>query len=83
MTRDIIVEIAKKENICLKEQNISEAALFNAQEIWLTSSTKEILPVTKLNNKIVGNGKPGAHWQQMMNAFQRYIKAIGQTRAIR
>ena len=76
ITRDLIVELADKQNICLKEQAITEADLFNAQEIWLTSSTKEILPVTKLNDKIISNGKPGSHWHQMINSYHAYIKEL-------
>ena len=74
VTRDLIVEIAEKHNICIKEQAITEGDLFNAQEIWLTSSTKEVLPVTKLNDKIISHGKPGAYWKQMINAYHSYIQ---------
>lgn len=76
ITRDLIVEIAKQQNFCLKEQNISEAELLNAQEIWVTSSTKEIAPVTKLNDKIIGTGKPGPHWNKMMQAYQSYKQGL-------
>jgi len=70
ITRDLIVEIAKQKDICLKEKNISETDLLNAQEVWVTSSTKEIAPVTKLNDKVIADGKPGAHWHKMMQAYQ-------------
>jgi len=76
VTRNLVVEIAEKDNLCLKQQAISETELFNAQEIWLTSSTKEILPVTVLNDKIVGNGKPGPFWQKMMADFQAYKEVL-------
>ncbi|MCU7937935.1 MAG: D-amino acid aminotransferase [gamma proteobacterium symbiont of Bathyaustriella thionipta] len=72
ITRDLIVEIAQQQKFCLKEQTISETDLLNAQEIWVTSSTKEIAPVTKLNDKIISNGKPGPHWHKMMQAYQSY-----------
>lgn len=71
VTRNLIVEIAPEHSICLKEQVISKDELFNADEIWLTSSTKEILPVTSLNDKIIGNGKPGPYWQKIMTAYQQ------------
>ncbi len=74
VTRDLIVEIAHKQEICLKEQAIHEEDLFNAQEIWLTSSTKEILPVTKVNDKIINHGKPGPYWHQLISAYQDYIQ---------
>jgi D-alanine transaminase len=76
ITRDLIVEIAKQQNFCLKEQNISETELLNAQEIWVTSSTKEIAPVTRLNDKIIGTGKPGPHWLKMMQAYQSYKQGL-------
>ncbi|MCN4143732.1 MAG: D-amino acid aminotransferase [Thiohalomonas sp.] len=76
ITRDLIVEIAKQQNFYLKEQNITKAELLNAQEIWVTSSTKEIAPVTKLNDKIIGSGKPGAHWNKMMQAYQSYKQGL-------
>lgn len=76
VTRNLVVEIAKKEQLCLKEQAIMETELIDAQEIWLTSSTKEILPVTTLNDKIVGNGKPGPFWQKMIAAYQEHKKLL-------
>ncbi len=76
VTRDLIVELARGKKQCIKEQTITEAELNNAQEIWLTSSTKEILPVTMLNNKTVGSGKPGLLWNQMMTDYQQYIQDL-------
>ncbi len=79
VTRDLVVELAIKKNTCLKEQTITEDDLNNAQEIWLTSSTKEILPVTKLNDKLVGSGRPGSHWHEMMADYQYYIQTLEQS----
>ncbi len=72
VTRDLVVQIARNKNICLKEQPISESELLQADEIWLTSSTKEVLPVTRLNDKIVGRGRPGPLWQEMYRSYQDY-----------
>jgi len=72
ITRDLVVELARAAHIPCLEQNIPEAALRSADEIWLTSSTKEILPVTRLNNIAVGSGTPGAVWQQMHQRYQQY-----------
>lgn len=72
VTRDLIVELAKKNNIKVLEQAISEAQLMVADEIWLTSSTKEILAVTHLDDIIIGNGKPGILWQKMRIIYQQY-----------
>ncbi|MCF6298625.1 MAG: D-amino acid aminotransferase, partial [Thiomicrorhabdus sp.] len=63
ITRQVIERIANAHNIPLIEQNISEAMLNEADEIWLSSSTKEALPVTTLNGHAVGTGKPGPIWK--------------------
>lgn len=76
VTRNLVVEIAVHKSLCLNEQAIGESELFNADEIWLTSSTKEILPVTTLNDKIIGNGRPGPFWQQMTDAYQACKEAL-------
>ncbi len=72
VTRDLVVQIARNKNICLKEQPISDSELLQADEIWLTSSTKEVLPVTRLNDKIIGRGRHAPLWQEMYRSYQDY-----------
>ena len=72
ITRDLILELAASNNITFEETDISRERLFDANEIWTTSSTKEILPVTILDNKIVGSGSPGPIWSKMVDLFQSF-----------
>ena len=72
ITRDLIVELAQANQIPCDETHLSEAQLIGADEVWLTSSTREILPVTTLNHQPVGNGRPGPVWQKMYTIFQAY-----------
>ncbi|MCK4866063.1 MAG: D-amino acid aminotransferase [Gammaproteobacteria bacterium] len=76
ITRDLIVELAKSHNMPIEETSISEKEFLAADEIWLTSSTKEILPVTKINEQQVGNGKPGEVWQDMYQKYQDYKETL-------
>jgi D-alanine transaminase len=76
VTRDLIVELARKHHIDVLEQAISEEQLTSADEIWLTSSTKEILSVTELDNKPLDNGKPGLLWTKMMVIYQEYKDSL-------
>lgn len=76
VTRDLILELSREHCLTIEERNISEQSLNNAQEIWLTSSTREILPVTQLNGNQVGNGRPGKHWQQMIQLYRDYKKGL-------
>ena len=72
ITRDLVVELANKHKMAIEEVAISEQEFQTADEIWLTSSTKEILAVTKINEQVVGNGKPGLVWKDMYQKYQDY-----------
>lgn len=76
ITRDLILELAAANGIPHREAAITEADLASAAEIWVTSSTREILPVTTLNGVPVGNGKPGPQWTRMAALFQAYKECL-------
>jgi len=78
ITRDLVVELAKTHNIPVEEVAITEKEFLAADEIWLTSSTKEILPVTRINEQQVGNGKPSAVWRDMYEKYQDYKETLRQ-----
>ena len=72
ITREIVFELCKQNKIIMREKNISEDELHRADEIWLSSSTREILPVVTLNRHAVGKGRPGVVWQQIIQLYQDY-----------
>lgn len=76
ITRSVIEKIAEQHKIPLVEQELTLNDLENADEIWLSSSTKEAIPVCYLNQKPVGNGKPGPVWQQMQQYFTETKNAL-------
>jgi len=76
ITRQVILELAKNNDIPHQEDIISLAALQSASEIWVTSSTREIIPVVELDAVKVGEGVPGPVWKRMSQLFQEYKRAI-------
>ena len=76
ITRDVILDIARKNDIPCREDNISFASIQAASEIWVTSSTREIIPVVELDSKLVGDGKPGSVWHIINHLFQAYKKSL-------
>ncbi len=76
ITRDLILELADANAVLFREGSISEADLRQADEIWLSSSTREISPVTKLDDQPVGSGQPGPVWQTMIGLFQEYKERV-------
>lgn len=71
ITRDLALELMQQLKWNVSETDITVEELFEAQEIWLTSTTKEIFPITKLNDKIVGKGIAGSYWQQIDELYQK------------
>ena len=65
ITYDVELELAGRHGMPYAVREISEAEVRTADELWMTSSTKEILPITTLDGKPVGNGKPGPAARQM------------------
>lgn len=72
ITRDLVVELAVANNIPMEERDINELEVMDADEVWMTSSTKEILPITSIDNKPVGNGKPGLMHKRMLDIYRQY-----------
>ncbi len=72
ITYDVVLELAVANQIAHEVREVSETEIRAADEILLTSSTKEIMPITKLDGKPVGNGKPGTMFSQLHDLYQQY-----------
>ena len=77
VTRDIVVELAQTHKLAILETDVSESTLTNADEIWLSSSTKEIAPVIELNGEAVGSGQAGPVCRQMQALFTDFKEKMG------
>jgi D-alanine transaminase len=75
-TRDVVTELADLLSIRNGSAPISEAALRNADEIWLAFSTRGVLPVTQLDGAAVGDGVPGPLFKRIYLAFANYIREL-------
>ena len=76
ITYDLVLELAVANNIPFNVGFFDEARIRAADELWITSSTKEILAITALDGKPVGNGKPGPLFHQMYGLYQDYKKQV-------
>lgn len=72
ITYDVVLELADAHQIPYEVRAVSEYEVRTAQEILLTSSTKEIMPITRLDGKPVADGKPGAIFELLYRLYQNY-----------
>lgn len=76
ITRDLVLELALENKMPAAEKPVSVQELLAADEVWITSSTKEVLPVTRLNGQAVGSGKPGKVWEKMSDIYRAYKQTL-------
>ncbi|HEX5128105.1 MAG TPA: D-amino acid aminotransferase [Usitatibacter sp.] len=82
ITYDLLVQLAKEGAVKLEVRPVPESELRSADEVWLTSSTKEVLAVTQLDGKPVGTGKPGPLFRRMHELFQQHKAGIARRGAV-
>lgn len=71
----LIEELCRAEGIPYELRRISREEVFGADELLLSSATKEILPVTRLDGQAIGNGRPGPIYQKLYAGYQRAKQA--------
>lgn len=76
ITYDVVLELAAANRIEFQVGPVPERRVRNAQELWLTSSTREVLAITHLDGQPVGDGTPGRLFARMYRLYQEY-KATG------
>jgi|TARA_B110000238_G_scaffold81575_1_gene89807 D-alanine transaminase len=70
ITREVVICLAEKAGLRLIEEPVAEFKLTDVDELWTSSSTKEVLPITRLNGVKVGEGVPGPVWQKIDVLYQ-------------
>jgi len=78
-TRSVIEEVADKAGVTCRTTAVSEAELRAAEEILLGAATREVQPVSLLDGKPVGTGKPGPVWRKLYDAYQAYKRELAGT----
>jgi D-alanine transaminase len=72
ITRDLVVDLLRAAGLPCEEGDVPAAMLSGAGEIWVTSSTMGIAPVTRLDGQAVGDGTPGDYWRQADALYQAF-----------
>ncbi|MDE3020365.1 MAG: D-amino acid aminotransferase [Pseudomonadota bacterium] len=76
ITYDVIVELAHANDLPVSIGPVPEEWIHTADEIWQTSSTREVLAITRLNGKPVGSGVPGPMFKRIYSLYQEYKHCV-------
>jgi branched-chain amino acid aminotransferase len=76
VTRQVIIDLCAKLSIPCFERTLQRHDLYIASECFLTGSGAEVIPVTKIDGRQVGDGRPGPVTRRLMEAFSRHVKEV-------
>lgn len=74
ITREFILELARKHKLPLEETPILRNELKAADEVWVTSSVREIFPIIKVDHQVINNGNVGDMWKRMIKYYHEEVE---------
>ncbi len=76
VTRDLLIELFRDNNIEVQETDVTENDLLCSEEVWCTSSTNYCVPITEIDNKKIGDGKVGNYSYRSYDLITKFISTL-------
>ena len=73
ITRDAVLSLAQAKGISCHQQPLTVEELFSADECFLTNTSMELMPVTQVDNHVIGSGRPGLMTIHLHDAFRQHV----------
>ena len=78
ITRGVVIELAREEGLTVAEPNLTRYDLFNADECFLTGTGAELIPIVKIDGRIIGAGKPGPITRRLVDKYHALTNVSGE-----
>ena len=78
ITRGVAIELAKSLGVEVTEPNLTRYDLYNADEVFITGTAAEVVPVVKIDGRQIGSGKPGKLTKKLIKAYQDLTNSTGE-----
>ncbi len=78
ITRQVVMELAVEAGLKVSETNLTRHELFNADECFVTGSAAELMPVVKIDGRVIGTGKPGPVTARLVEQYHALTKVSGE-----
>src|SRR5262245_52214346 len=78
ITRGVVMELAREDGLHVAEPNLTRYDLFNANECFLTGTGAELIPVVRIDGRVVGSGKPGPVTRKLVEQYHALTKSSGE-----
>src|SRR6185369_15704015 len=78
ITRGVVIELAEAAGVPVSEPNLTRYDMFNADECFLTGTGAEIVPIVKIDGRIIGTGRPGVFTRKLVAKYHSLTKVSGE-----
>jgi branched-chain amino acid aminotransferase len=78
ITRGVAIELARAKGLAVAETNLTRYDLYNADECFLTGTGAEVIPVVKIDGRVIGTGKPGAMTKDLIKRYHTLTNSTGE-----
>jgi branched-chain amino acid aminotransferase len=78
ITRSVVMDMAREASIPVSEPNLTRYDLFNADECFLTGTGAELIPVVKIDGRVIGAGKPGPVTKSLVERYRALTQVSGE-----
>ena len=75
ITRGVVIRLAERLGIPLREETVTPEAVYAAEECFLTGTAAEVISVTKVDDRVIGDGMPGPITTRLLGAFREFIRS--------
>jgi branched-chain amino acid aminotransferase len=81
ITREFLFEVGAEAGIPVREQSLRDADLYDADESFLTSTTREVVPIVQVDDRQIGAGRPGPITKALLEGYRRKAQALTRPQA--
>jgi branched-chain amino acid aminotransferase len=74
VTMNVVINLAREAGLSVCRTELTRHDLFTADEMFLTGTAAEVIPVTKVDERTIGDGRPGRITRQLMDAFKEMVR---------
>jgi branched-chain amino acid aminotransferase len=78
ITRGTVMDLARAEGMAVSEPNLTRYDVFNADECFLTGTGAELIPVIKVDGRVIGTGKPGPATRKFIEKYRALVNSVGE-----
>ena len=79
ITREHVIELAQENGIELEEKTLTPEDLLGADEVFITASARQVVPIVRVDETTIGDGKPGHVTRKIMKSYQDHVRALMST----